>query len=742
MVATCPHCKKRYRIDPQRLPASGAVLKCAACGKRFRVGGSKPQTSEAPAGGFLRIECPGCGQQYKIPKNKIPAGRKTLTCRICEETILLGPPKPLVPVPAPEDEPQPPSHDEGPDFAAQLLAVLGTRRARRIALVLGVVLLLMVIVPPLLSEMAAVGGRVSRNVAESLSNTLSGIKDKPAAQTNTSPSLAQARPAPDATEPILSLSIQGKVAMDALKTLPEGADLATLLASLQVKKICFWLCPDAEQTVMPALAVETGRAPALAALFEPGGPWAPYVKPAGPGCYEFDKAAVVAALPQSTDRKWQTLPLEQYAIHVIGRQTIIAPRTISAVLEEHPDHLSRCRVASLIEPIQSTQDCLCLAIDCIHGLAPGWQQALLDNAFVKNCPGLGSATLARSLAAVFKQHKDPFAKITRLALAYHAEDDASRRVTYTQTFAAQVDGEAIYRSLQQEHRTVDDRAAGLPRLAAAVYSLPFLKRCMEFEENQLTVHVTWVPDDDQQIVPYIRNVLWAGEEPSSGDGLASPAGDPGIQGRNLVTGAVDSLFNTLFSRTIVPREGSRIYDVTRALLTLKTVRNQNHRHYGEDLASLYFVQQRGKLLQLIPLELALADSTAESQRFFGYAVEPYRGYTFQPLSTQPFTPQTLIQWRRTEGQRFPWTGTRLKHLTVKSVPNLVAIPAEDTDPIFVYCYETDKIYLKHHQESTLTCLPADLSLENGWVVVDMHGIIPDGTTGPDSGDVKTEDKDH
>jgi len=53
MIAACPKCSARYRVDPQRLGAEGARLKCARCSAVFRVrppeAGNAPPAPEAAA---------------------------------------------------------------------------------------------------------------------------------------------------------------------------------------------------------------------------------------------------------------------------------------------------------------------------------------------------------------------------------------------------------------------------------------------------------------------------------------------------------------------------------------------------------------------------------------------------------------------------------------------------------------------------------------------------------------------
>jgi predicted Zn finger-like uncharacterized protein len=51
MIAACPHCAARYRIEPERLPAQGGRLRCSRCETVFRVNRPRgePQREAAPA---------------------------------------------------------------------------------------------------------------------------------------------------------------------------------------------------------------------------------------------------------------------------------------------------------------------------------------------------------------------------------------------------------------------------------------------------------------------------------------------------------------------------------------------------------------------------------------------------------------------------------------------------------------------------------------------------------------------
>jgi len=85
MVAACPRCAARYRVDPERIGPAGARLRCARCEAVFRVRVAQAQTPP--------LETPGASSPGDVPR---PAE-----------------PRPAAPRPAPASAPARPP-DEGP----------------------------------------------------------------------------------------------------------------------------------------------------------------------------------------------------------------------------------------------------------------------------------------------------------------------------------------------------------------------------------------------------------------------------------------------------------------------------------------------------------------------------------------------------------------------------------------------------------------------------------------------------
>jgi predicted Zn finger-like uncharacterized protein len=77
MVAACPHCGARYRIERQRLPAQGARLRCSRCEAIFRVSPPAPASAAAePARTAAASETRSEAQPSGVPDGRLLAGRE------------------------------------------------------------------------------------------------------------------------------------------------------------------------------------------------------------------------------------------------------------------------------------------------------------------------------------------------------------------------------------------------------------------------------------------------------------------------------------------------------------------------------------------------------------------------------------------------------------------------------------------------------------------------------------------
>jgi predicted Zn finger-like uncharacterized protein len=65
MIAACPKCSARYRVDPERIGPDGARLKCARCTSVFRV--RAPEPSGQPVAEPPAAEAPAASPQAQAP---------------------------------------------------------------------------------------------------------------------------------------------------------------------------------------------------------------------------------------------------------------------------------------------------------------------------------------------------------------------------------------------------------------------------------------------------------------------------------------------------------------------------------------------------------------------------------------------------------------------------------------------------------------------------------------------------
>ena len=74
MIAACPKCNARYRVDPERLGADGARLKCAKCAAVFRVRapGAPAPVAEVAATPVETPQQPAAAQPVVAPQPAAP----------------------------------------------------------------------------------------------------------------------------------------------------------------------------------------------------------------------------------------------------------------------------------------------------------------------------------------------------------------------------------------------------------------------------------------------------------------------------------------------------------------------------------------------------------------------------------------------------------------------------------------------------------------------------------------------
>jgi predicted Zn finger-like uncharacterized protein len=149
--------------------------------------------------------------------------------------------------------------------------------------------------------------------------------------------------------------------------------------------------------------------------------------------------------------------------------------------------------------------------------------------------------------------------------------------------------------------------------------------------------------------------------------------------------------------------------------TLKSIdlaRRKDRSYYGDDLAGLYYLYGRTakKPLRLFAEDIAHSDPAG--QKRFGYRAKPYKGYYFTVLFGAQAKGVNQEYKRRSKKTKFTWEKGRVTTTALARHPDLVAIPADASQPTFFL--QWGQVFKKPLGGETLKYLPENY-YEDGWV---------------------------
>ena len=153
----------------------------------------------------------------------------------------------------------------------------------------------------------------------------------------------------------------------------------------------------------------------------------------------------------------------------------------------------------------------------------------------------------------------------------------------------------------------------------------------------------------------------------------------------------------------------------RIFATLKSIdraRRQDRTYYGDDLAGLYYLYGRKTKQPMQLLSKDIAHSDPAGQKRFGYTAKPYRGYAFTILSGTEVNGVKKEYKRRSKKTQFVWKKGRITTAALTRHPDLVAIPADPSQPTFFL--QWGQVFMKPLKGETLEYVPGNF-YEKGWV---------------------------
>lgn len=153
-------------------------------------------------------------------------------------------------------------------------------------------------------------------------------------------------------------------------------------------------------------------------------------------------------------------------------------------------------------------------------------------------------------------------------------------------------------------------------------------------------------------------------------------------------------------------------DVVKTLKTIAAAQRRNRTGYQADVAGLHYIYdlKNKKPIKLISSQIAQSDPAG--QKRFGYRLKPYKGYYFTVLSGTESDGVKQEYPRQSKQKMFAWHNGTFKIAPYAQSPDLVAIPADKSQPTFFL--QWGQVLMKQLNGSTLQYLPQDY-YSQGWV---------------------------
>ena len=152
--------------------------------------------------------------------------------------------------------------------------------------------------------------------------------------------------------------------------------------------------------------------------------------------------------------------------------------------------------------------------------------------------------------------------------------------------------------------------------------------------------------------------------------------------------------------------------VVKTLKAIAAAQRRNRTGYQADVAGLHYIYDRKKKKPMKLISSKIARSDPAGQKRFGYRLKPYKGYYFTVLAGTESNGVKQDYPKQPKKKMFAWHNGTFKLAPYAQSPDLVAIPADKSQPTFFL--QWGQVFMKQLNGSTLQYLPQDY-YSQGWV---------------------------
>ncbi|NQV33576.1 MAG: zinc-ribbon domain-containing protein, partial [Phycisphaeraceae bacterium] len=469
MNIKCPGCGQTYRVDPQRIPAAGASVKCMKCDHLIQVSPGMSVVEPKRV-----IVCPDCAKQYRIAESKIPANLTATRCQACGGAIpLVGrvsenpvvgstPDRILRQVPGAGTEQSldavkpsetPVSIPESAPIETRD-AIVSHHNAGLLQqwwfLITGAVVLLLLlcitlwIAMNLLPDDPVSPARPAFDVAQ---ESATGGPNRPRPDREIGSRDVVVTPVAGITlrAPVLLKAVQGS---SYAAKLPPAVQMGMMtLATLSLGSIDLFVCHDEAGVLWPVLRVEKPMARFLAGQFGSDGPLANYFIQEDEFTYHLNEPVITGVLSQMLNARaaegstnipsqdeLSSVPLEQYAVVLGESQVWLAPDCVLSALEQSPDLFEQASWTAWMKSAVSNEDVLRIYAQIPGDIDTKWTSWVLENEFVRAHPEAGIELLVATMEAPVTAVLKSVSSLKQVAVAVACPTVDQRRVTWVQQF--------------------------------------------------------------------------------------------------------------------------------------------------------------------------------------------------------------------------------------------------------------------------------------------------------------------
>ena len=153
-------------------------------------------------------------------------------------------------------------------------------------------------------------------------------------------------------------------------------------------------------------------------------------------------------------------------------------------------------------------------------------------------------------------------------------------------------------------------------------------------------------------------------------------------------------------------------EIVKTLKAISQARRKDRSGYGDDLAGLYYIYDRKKKKPRKLIHKNVAHADPAGQKRFRYKVKPFKGYYFALLSGTETNGDQKPYPRQSKKRTYAWHKGKFQTTPYIQMPDIVAIPADRTQPTFFL--QWGQVYMKQLNGSELQYIPQDY-YSRGWV---------------------------